>query len=157
MLSSYGKLGATKVNFDFDINIKMDNGIQGWGLLAGLAGIALAPFTAGASLWVTGVAVLTSLVSVGKALVGYFSTSHKQSQQRKATNENLVVIRSQLQTAVDSALEEITPQMQKTIDQLEQALKNPGQQAAAKAGLLKRSTQKLDLLSRQIRNAGNLP
>lgn len=157
LLSSYGKLGATKVNFDFDINIKMDNGIQGWGLLAGLAGIALAPFTAGASLWVTGVAVLTSLISVGKALVGYFSTSHKQSQQRKATNENLVVIRSQLQTAVDSALEEITPQMQKTIDQLEQALKNPGQQAAAKAGLLKRSTQKLDLLSRQIRNAGNLP
>lgn len=157
LLSSYGKLGATKVNFDFDINIKMDNGIQGWGLLAGLAGIALAPFTAGASLWVTGVAVLTSLVSIGKALVGYFSTSHKQSQQRKATNENLVVIRSQLQTAVDSALEEITPQMQKTIDQLEQALKNPGQQAAAKAGLLKRSTQKLDLLSRQIRNAGNLP
>ncbi|UGS47697.1 hypothetical protein JMT66_08640 [Kosakonia cowanii] len=157
LLNTYGKLGATKFNLDFDINIKMDNGINGWGLLAGLAGIALAPFTAGASLWVVGAAVLTSLISVGKALVGYFSTSYKQSQQRKATNENLVVIRSQLQTAIDSALEGITPQMQKTIDQLEQALKKPGQQVAAKARLLKRSTQKLDLLSRQISNTGNLP
>ncbi|HDL7919186.1 TPA: hypothetical protein R5C98_002626 [Yersinia enterocolitica] len=157
LLNTYGKLGATKVNFDFDINIKMDNGINGWGLLAGLAGIALAPFTAGASLWVIGAAVMTSLLSVGKSLIGFFSTSYKQSQQRKATDENLVVIRSQLQTAIDSALEDVTPQMQKTIDQLEQALKKPGQQAAVKAGLLKRSTQKLDLLSRQISNTGNLP
>lgn len=157
LLNTYSKLGTTKFNLDFDINIKMDNGINGWGLLAGLVGIALAPFTAGASLWVVGAAVLTSLISVGKALVGYFSTSYKQSQQRKATNKNLVVIRSQLQTAIDSALEEITPQMLKIIDQLELALKNPGQQVAVKAGLLKCSTQKLDLLSRQISNTGNLP
>ncbi|HDY8644629.1 TPA: hypothetical protein RRH48_004957, partial [Klebsiella pneumoniae] len=150
-------LGATKFNLDFDINIKMDNGVNGWGLLAGLAGIALAPFTAGASLWVVGAAVLTSLISVGKALVGFFSTSYKQSQQRKATNENLVVIRSQIQTAIDSALKDISPQMQKTIEQIEQALKSPGEQVAAKAWLLKSATQKLDLLSRQISNAGNLP
>ncbi len=157
LFNTYGKLGATKFNLDFDINIKMDNGVNGWGLLAGLAGIALAPFTAGASLWVVGAAVLTSLISVGKALVGFFSTSYKQSQQRKATNENLVVIRSQIQTAIDSALKDITPQMQKTIEQIEQALKSPGEQVAAKAWLLKSATQKLDLLSRQISNAGNLP
>jgi len=157
LLSSYGKLGATKFNLDFDINIKMDNGVNGWGLLAGLAGIALAPFTAGASIWVVGAVVLTSLISVGKALVGYFSASYKQSQQRKATNESLVVIRSQIQTAIDSALKDITPQMQKTIEQIEQALKSPGEQVAAKARLLKSATQKLDLLSRQISNTGNLP
>lgn len=157
LFNTYGKLGATKFNLDFDINIKMDNGVNGWGLLAGLAGIALAPFTAGASLWVVGAAVLTSLISVGKALVGFFSASYKQSQQRKATNENLVVIRSQIQTAIDSALKDITPQMQKTIEQIEQALKSPGEQVAAKAWLLKSATQKLDLLSRQISNAGNLP
>ncbi|HCR0863916.1 TPA: hypothetical protein OMT45_002394 [Enterobacter kobei] len=104
-----------------------------------------------------GAAVLTSLISVGKALARFFSTSYKQSQQRKATNENLAVIRSLLQTDIDSALEGITPQMQKTIDQLEQALKTPGQQVASKAKILKRSTQKLDLLSRQISNVGNLP
>ncbi|WP_069476600.1 P-loop NTPase family protein [Raoultella ornithinolytica] len=157
LLNTYGKLGATKFNLDFDINIKMDNGINRWGLLAGLAGIALAPFTAGASLWVIGAAVLTSLISVGKALVGYFSTSYKQSQQRKATDENLLVIRSQLKTAIDSALKDITPQMLKPIELIEQALNYPGEQVAAKATLLKSATQKLDLLSRQISNTGNLP
>lgn len=139
LLNSYGKLRAEKFNPAFDIKIKMDNGVNGWGLLAGLTGIALAPFTAGASFWVGGAAVLTSLISVGKALARFFSTSYKQSQQRKATNENLAVIRSLLQTDIDSALEGITPQMQKTIDQLEQALKTPGQQVASKAKILKRS------------------
>ncbi|BDA58048.1 hypothetical protein NUITMVR1_57070 (plasmid) [Raoultella ornithinolytica] len=68
-----------------------------------------------------------------------------------------MVIRSQIQTAIDSALKDITPQMQKTIEQIEQALKSPGEQVAAKAWLLKSATQKLDLLSPQISNAGNLP
>lgn len=152
----YEKLAKTKISEDFEINIKLDSGINVWKLVGGLVGLVAAPVTGGASLWITGVALLTSLVSISKVLVGYFSTSYKQSQQCKATNENLQELKSQLQTAFRSTLEEIMPKVQQTIDQLEQALKIPANQAAAKAQLLKDSTKKLDFLSQQISNAGNL-
>jgi ElaB/YqjD/DUF883 family membrane-anchored ribosome-binding protein len=58
--------------------------------------------------------------------------------------------------SVRAALDESMPEMQKTIADLEQALNTPGQQAAEKSQVLKYSTQKLDLLSRQISHAGNL-
>lgn len=152
----YGKLAKTKISEDLEINIKLDSGINVWKLIGGLVGLVAALFTGGSSLWVTGVALLTSLVSICKVLAGSFSTSYKQSQQYKATNENLQKLKSQLQTAFRSTLEEIMPQVQKTIDQLEQALKTLANQAAAKAQILKDSTKKLDFLSQQISNAGNL-
>lgn len=156
LASIYGKLGRSKLNCDFEIKIKIDNGINVWGLLGGLAGLAAAPFTGGASLWLVAAGLLSAVVGVGKALWGAFNSSYKKAQQRKATEENLRGIGTQLQTAVRAALDETLPQIQKTIEQLEQALKTPSQQTAAKVQLLKRSTQQLDLLSRQISNAGNL-
>jgi hypothetical protein len=46
LLNSYGKLRAESSTGAFDIKIKMDNGVNGWGLLAGLTGIAFVSFTA---------------------------------------------------------------------------------------------------------------
>ena len=156
LASIYGKLDSTRINGNFDIKVKTDNGINPWGLVGGMVGLAAAPFTGGASLWVAGTALLTSLVSVGKALWSAVSSSYKKSQQRKATEHNLRRVSEQLIKVVQDALNEAMPEMKKTIEQLERALSAPAQQAAAKAQLLKHSTQKLDLLSRQISNAGKL-
>lgn len=156
LASTYGKLGNARIGSSFDIHIKIDNGINVWGLLGGVVGLIAAPFTGGASLWITGAALLTTLAGIGKAIWGAFSASYKKSQQRKATEENLHNIRKELQGAVQAALDESMPEMQQTIVKLEQALNAPGQQAAKKAQILKGSNQKLDLLSRQISHAGNL-
>lgn len=156
LASTYERLSATNFNGDFEINIKMDNGLNVWGLLGGVVGLVAAPFTGGASLWVTSAALLTTLVGIGKAVWGAFSASYKKAQQRKSTDENLRSIREKMLDSVRAALDESMPEMQKTIAKLEQALNTPGQQAAEKSQILKYSTQKLDLLSRQISHAGNL-
>lgn len=153
---NYNKLINTTTNEDFDLQINLDNGINVWGLLGGVVGLAVAPFTGGASLWVTGTALLTSLLSVGKAVWGAFSSSYKQSQQRKVTDENLRRLSKKLQDIVFHKLDEVMEDMQQVIKQIEQALNTPGQQAEARAHILKKSIKKLNLLSRQISNAGGL-
>ncbi|WP_394206974.1 DUF726 domain-containing protein [Pseudomonas putida] len=156
LTASYAKLGSMRFNEQFNLNIKIDNGIKIMGLLASLVGIAAAPFTGGASLWVAGGAALTFLIAVGKALWSAIDKDYKKSQQRQATDKNLLSateqLRDTLQQSLDSALED----MQQTIKQLDLALQAPAKQAANQVDTLTRSTTRLKILSRQIEIAGNL-
>ena len=156
LTASYAKLGSMRFNEQFNLNIKIDNGIKVMGLLASLVGIAAAPFTGGASLWVAGGAALTFLIAVGKALWSAIDKDYKKSQQRQATDKNLLSateqLRDTLQQSLDSALED----MQQTIKQLDLALQAPAKQAANQVDTLTRSTTRLKILSRQIEIAGNL-
>lgn len=156
LTSSYEKLGAIKLDEKLDLKIKINNGIKVAGLLSGLAGLALAPFTGGASLWVTGGAVLTMVVSIGKAVIGFFSSTYKKSQQKEATEKNLRNATEQLRGLLRDSLSKSQSEMQKTIGQIELALEAPAKQAAAQVKLLDGSTSKLKALSRQIEIAGNL-
>jgi len=110
LTTSYGKLGSMRFNEQFNLKIEIDNGIKVAGLLASLVGIAAAPFTGGASLWLVGASVLTALVSIGKALWSALSTDYKKSQQRQALDKNLrsatEQLRVTLRESLDSALGE---------------------------------------------------
>lgn len=152
----YRKLGTTRLNEKFDFKIKIDNGIKVAGLLGGLIGIALAPFTGGASLWIMGASALSALVSIGKALWSFISTDYKTSQQRKATDDNLHAITRQLRDSLREGLQSALPDMQHKISQLEEALEAPAKQTAVLTQLLSQSTDQLKVLSRQIVHAGNL-
>lgn len=156
LTASYAKLGSMRFNEHFNLNIKIDNGIKVAGLLASLVGIAAAPFTGGASLWLVGASVLTALVSIGKALWSALSTDYKKSQQRQALDKNLRSATEQLRDTLRVSLENALREMQGTIDQLDLALEAPGKQAANQVHTLARSTNRLKTLSRQIEIAGNL-
>lgn len=156
LTSSYGKLGSMRFNQPFNLNIKIDNGINVAGLLASLVGIAAAPFTGGASLWLVGASVLTALVSIGKAIWSALSTDYKMSQQRRALDTNLRSATEQLRGMLLESLDSAMSEMQKTIDQLDLALEAPAKQAANQVSTLSRSTIRLKTLSRQIELAGNL-
>ena len=156
LTSSYGKLGSMRFNQPFNLNIKIDNGINVAGLLASLVGIAAAPFTGGASLWLVGASVLTALVSIGKAIWSALSTDYKMSQQRRALDTNLRSATEQLRGMLRESLDSAMSEMQKTIDQLDLALEAPAKQAANQVSTLSRSTIRLKTLSRQIELAGNL-
>ncbi|WP_301358489.1 DUF726 domain-containing protein [Stutzerimonas nitrititolerans] len=150
----YSKLGHTRLNEKFNFKIKIDNGIKVAGLLGGLIGIALAPFTGGASLWLMGLSGLTMLVSVGKALWSAFSSDYKKSQQRKSTDDNLRNITQQLRDSLLDGLKNALSEIQQKIDQIEQALESPAKQADTQVQALIRSVHQLNALSRQIDNAG---
>lgn len=156
LTASYGKLGSMKFNQPFRLNIKIDNGIKVAGLIASLLGIAAAPFTGGASLWFVGASVLTALISVGKAIWGAFDSDFKKSQQRQATDKNLLSATEQLRSALRENLENALSEMQKTIEQLDRALEAPAKQASSQVETLARSTKRLKVLSRQIEIAGKL-
>jgi hypothetical protein len=156
LTASYGKLGSMRFNEHFNLNIKIDNGINVAGLLGGLVGIALAPFTGGASLWVAGAAALSVLVSIGKALWSALSSDYKKSQQRQATEKNLRSATEQLRDTLRDSLKSALCEMQETIDQLDLALEAPAKQATDQVHTLTRSTSRLKNLSRQIETAGSL-
>lgn len=152
----YNRFSNTGLNETFEFKIKIDNGIKIAGLLGGLLGIAMAPFTGGASLWFLGLSALSVIVSIGKALIGVFNTDYKKSQQRKATDDNLHSASKQLRTSLRNGLDSALPQMQEKIAQLEQALQAPGKQTNTLLKLLIDSVKQLKVLSRQIHNAGTL-
>ncbi len=152
----YSRFSDTGLNENFEFKIKIDNGIKIAGLLGGLLGIAMAPFTGGASLWFLGLSALSVIVSLGKALIGAFNTNYKKSQQRKATDDNLHSASMQLRASLKDGLDSALPQMQEKIAQLEQALQAPGRQTNALVKLLTDSVKQLKVLSRQIHNAGTL-
>ncbi|MDH4567196.1 DUF726 domain-containing protein [Pseudomonas sp. BN414] len=156
LTASYAKLGSMRFNEHFNLNIKIDNGIKIAGLLASLVGIAAAPFTGGASLWVAGGAALTFLIAVGKAFWSAIDKDYKQSQQRQATDKNLRSATEQLRDTLRESLDSALSEMQGTIDQLDLALEAPAKQAANQVSTLSRSTNRLKILSRQIEIAGNL-
>ncbi|WLG45721.1 DUF726 domain-containing protein [Pseudomonas sp. FP1740] len=156
LTASYAKLGSMRFNERFNLNIKIDNGIKVAGLLASLVGIAAAPFTGGASLWVAGGAALTFLIAVGKALWSAIDKDFKKSQQRQALDKNLRSAIEQLRESLEASLDAALSDMQGTIEQLDLALEAPARQAANQVNTLSRSTNRLKVLSRQIEIAGNL-
>lgn len=156
LTESYAKLGSTRFNEPFKLDIKIDNGINVAGLVASLIGIAAAPFTGGASLWFVGASVLAALVSVGKAVLAAFSTDYKKSQQRQALDKNLATVTQQLRDKLRDSLGSALDEMRNTVAQLDMALEAPAKQAANQVSTLSRSTTRLTILSRQIELAGNL-
>jgi len=156
LIAIYGKFDSTRFKGKFGFKIKIDNGIKVAGLLGGLLGIVLAPFTGGASLWVLGASAISAVVAIGKAVAGYFSTDYKKSQQRKATEDSLLSVTKQLRVSLNDGLKSTFPEMQQKIIQLGQAIAAPAQQTDALVQLLGQSANQLKTLSRQINNAGNL-
>ncbi|MDG6898063.1 hypothetical protein A6A19_08755 [Actinobacillus delphinicola] len=137
-------------------NINIDNGVSYWGLAGGLLGLVLAPFTGGTTLWVAGVGAVTALISFGKAVISFFSSSYKQSQQRKAVDENLRKIEKQLKDDFQESIE----QMENAIKEVKEALRNtlcePYKQALLFNGFIEQARNDLFELSNNIQQSNGV-
>lgn len=156
------ELAGTQVGdamFGFDggspLQFNIDNGINVAGIIGGLIGIAMAPFTGGASLWLVGLSAVSLVVGIGKAVWSYFSTDFKKSQQRKSTDDNLRRLTDQLRSTLRDNLKKSQPAMQQKIGQLNQAIEAPFKQAEALSRQLETSSKQMKLLSSQISIEGN--
>ena len=153
----YAKLGSTKLDSQFNLKIKIDNGVKVGSLLIGVAGtIAAAFFTGGTSLLVLAPALAGLAVSAYKAVRSAFSSDYRKSQQRDAIDSNLREATGELRTLLHDGLKTSLADMEKKIRVLEQALEAPITQTAGLVLLLGQSTDQLTALSRQIDNAGTL-
>ncbi|ODQ04567.1 MULTISPECIES: AAA family ATPase [Enterobacterales] len=150
------RLHSNNVNKNITLDINIDNGINKVGLLSSLVGLALVPVTGGASLWIAGASALTMLVSVGKALFGYFSSSYKMSQQKKSTDENLRNIEKYINDELHKKLNSLLPDIETNINFIKNSLDEPIIKIRKTATLLQSSNQNLKNLAQNIQIEGNL-
>lgn len=153
-LSVAGQLGKSKLDAKFNIKLKMDSGLKKGALFSALIGAALAPFTAGTSLWLAGAAAFSAVLAFGKAIWGYFDNDFKMSEQKKAADTNLRNLEDELKKALQDSLDEGKSDMQASIYKLDTELRAPAKQVVKTKELLERSNQSLKLLSKQIDHIG---
>ncbi|ASD67585.1 hypothetical protein [Pseudoalteromonas piscicida] len=152
LLATLGTLGSTKLGADIKINIDLDSGINKSALVGALIAAAMAPFTAGASLWITGAAILSGVIAFTKGVWSFFSTDFKMSEQRKSLDTNLNSIENELKKALQKSIDNAKTEMNSSINELDRELRIPVEQMIKTSALLERSNKSLKLLSREIEN-----
>lgn len=150
------KFNSKKFNHDFEIKVDIDNGINVKALLGALLGAVLIPFTGGASMWVAAGAALSAVIAVGKAVMGFFSSKYKMSQQRESVDDNLYHIGSEMECKFREVLLDVMTEVENTLKELKAILNSPITQVQATTDLLKNSNMKLDILLNEIRCLGDL-
>ena len=132
---------------DFDISINIDNGIKVWNLVTvGIGAVLLLVSNpAGMALGIT-----TLLVGLLKSVWGFFSSSYKQSQQRKATDEALEKARQSIETALQETIDSIQQEMEQQIGKVKEEIALPGQQCKSILSALSSAHQQLSALDARI-------
>lgn len=155
LMSAYSDIEISGVGASIDLKIDIDNGINFPGLIGALAG-GLLMFWNPAGWAVLALGALTVLVGAGKAVIGFFSSNYKKSQQRKAVDSNLSAIADKMRRSLRDSLDEALPQIAPKVEELKQALRGPGEQVGQVVDLLVRAGQQLRNISQNIETGGAL-
>lgn len=155
LLDAYGSIRIAGLGEKFDLKIDIDNGINLPGLLGALVGGALM-FWNPAGWVVLALGAVTVLASAVKAVIGFFSSDYKKSQQRKSADANLERITSKMRESLQESLDAALPQLEPKIDALKTALDMPAAQIADIIAILGKSERQLKKLSHTIETAGAL-
>lgn len=153
-LIAAGKIASAKLDVNFKINIKLDNGLNTAALVGAVIATIMAPFTAGTSLWIAGAAAFTAVIGFGKAIWSAFSTDFKKSEQRKSVDTNLRDAENELKTALTECIDKEKKEMSAAVTELDASLQSPVIQMVKTVELLERSNQSLKLLTKKIEHFG---
>ena len=135
LTENYSKFNFGEFDSKFTIDLKIDNGINGYGLFGSiLGGVATTywAFTAG-NIWnpagwtlaTLGIVLsaLAVIISFGKSIYNFFDSDYNKSEQKKSTNDNLDKIVENIKPKI---MEKINPisidfseMVKKIIDELE--------------------------------------
>jgi GTPase SAR1 family protein len=115
--SIHGGFDGGQLHSSFNLNIKIDNGINAAGLVSALIGGALLWWNPGG--WVIIAAgVVTTLVGAYKAVCSFLSSDYKKQQQREAADMNISNVGWEVESSASStargAIDKIREQLQKT-------------------------------------------
>lgn len=142
----------------FDMDIKIDNGIDLKGLIASGVGlvtgvIALASNPVGWSVAFVGgvLALLGAVIGVTKSVIGFFSSSYKQSQQRKETDKAIRNAKSKIEPELNKILAKIKQGMREQIHPVITELEIPLKQYEAVMQVLQSSEKELKLVSQSVK------
>lgn len=153
LMSAYSSIELAGVSARIDLRIDIDNGINIPGLIGAVAG-GLLMFWNPAGWVVLAVGAATVLVGAAKAVMGFFSSDYKKSQQRKAVDSNLSDISDKMRRSLRGSLDDALPQMEPKVEELKQALRAPGEQVGKVVDLLAQAGMQLKNISQKIEAGG---
>lgn len=143
---------------DFSIDVNIDNGIKVAGLISngigGAIGIALlasnpigwtVAFVGGA------LALLSSLIGLGKSIIGRFNSKYKKSQQRKETNKILCKMNDDIEEKMNKIINTIKEEVSLEIEKVMSELDTPVKQCATINDVFKKANIELTNISRNIK------
>jgi hypothetical protein len=148
LIEAYGKIRAGDLAGKFNLKINVDNGLKVKNLLVTLIGGAFLLFGSGGWALVAGVTSL--LVSLGKAVWGFFSTDYKMAQQRKSADKNLEAITEKMRAALHENLATAFPELEAKVEGLKEVIEEPARQVAGINAMLLISIAELTKLSNNI-------
>lgn len=157
-LNNIVKMQNNSLTLDkFDMDIKVDNGIQLFGLISSGVGIftgviLLASNPAGWTMAFVGsvLALLGALIGAAKSAIGFFSSSYKQSQQRKEADKVIRKAKSRIEPEINDILDKIKNGMQEQIQPVIQELEVPLKQYEAVIDVLHLANRELTSISQDI-------
>ncbi|NIE66709.1 hypothetical protein [Burkholderia sp. Ax-1719] len=126
---AYRSIGTPTLG-GLELNMTFDSGVKYMPLIAALAGGLMMIWNPVG--WVTlAIGGVTLVVSIAKAVWGFFDSDYKKSQQRKAANENIGRVVGRMEDAMKSScdkvmenvkarIEEIAAEVEQSVDQVAQ-------------------------------------
>ncbi len=165
-IQDYQTLNFGNFDSEFDIDLKIDNGINGWGLAGSMMGAGATVYwavTAG-NIWnpagwtmaTLGIVVsaIAVLVSFGKSIYKFFSDSYKMSEQRKAFEENIEKIIDNIKPKISENIKPIKNEFTLIVDKIIDDLENVSSQRKATNEYIKNTHQKLVQIAKQMKIEG---
>lgn len=153
LLALYGKINVDGLKVPIVLKIKIDNGIKLGGLIS-VAATVVAMMSNPAGWFLTTVAVLSLLVTFGKAIWGFFDDDYKKAQQRSAVDENLQKVTASIRESVLKSVHENFKLVAAKVQKVNDALNGPAEQLEVLGKALGKSTAELILLSKEITYTG---
>lgn len=166
-MQDYQTLDFGNFNSKFAIDLKIDNGISGWGLAGSMMGAGATVYwavTAG-NIWnpagwtmvtlgivVSAVAVL---VSFGKSIFNFFNNNYKMAEQRKAFDENIERVLENIEPKILENINPIKDKLTSLIDEIIDDLKSISSQRRGANELIKTTHRELVQVAKQIKLEGD--
>ncbi|SAL19697.1 GTPase Der [Caballeronia telluris] len=133
----------------FELNMKFDSGVNYISLIAALAGGLMMIWNPAG--WVSlAIGGVTLVVSIAKAVWGFFDSDYKKSQQRKAANENIGRVVGRMEDAMKSSCDKAMESVKTRIDEIAAEVERSVNQVAQINSTLIRVSANLAQLSTTI-------
>lgn len=143
---------------NFELNIKIDNGISYKGIFGAIGaffiGAALAPTSGGASVAAAWSLCGSFVIAMWKSIKGFFSSKYKMSQQKQSTDENLDSVCEEFRKSLELSLKESIDLIEDNVQRICAGLEETVQQTEQICESLNAARQKLSILSTSLKNQG---
>ncbi|HDR8931513.1 AAA family ATPase [Burkholderia vietnamiensis] len=125
---AYRSIGTPTLG-GFELNMTFDSGVKYMPLIAALAGGLMMIWNPAG--WVTlAIGGVTLVVSIAKAVWGFFDSDYKKSQQRKAANENIGRVVGRMEDAMKSSCDKVMESVKARIGEIAAEVERSVEQVA---------------------------